>query len=109
MLGPTEKLLTYYLGGGFVILLAWAACLPDRRLDPDTARRYLRWSTIAAIVGLLHPALPLAARDVTRQVGLELADDDQLTNRHARTTTTVNILAVLSTLPALALLALGLT
>lgn len=108
MLGPTETLVAYYLGGGFVILLGWVACLPDRQLDRAGARRYLRWSTVAAVAGLLHPALALAARDIAGQVGIDLPDDDRLADRHAHTTTVVNVLALLSALPALALLALDL-
>ena len=69
MLGPAEILLTYYLGGAFVVLLGWAAYLPDPPLDAGRAQRYLRWSTVAAVAGLAHPALGLAARDVVGQVG----------------------------------------
>ena len=56
MPGLTEQLLMYYLGVGFAVVLAWAAALPNRQLDPDDSRRYLRRATAAAIVGLAHPA-----------------------------------------------------
>ena len=104
----TQQLLGYYAGGGFIVLLFWAASLPDRRLTAPGAHRYLRWTTVAAVVGLLHPAIALAARDVTGQVGAEIPDGGaQLARRHERTTRLVNILAALSVLPALALLALA--
>ena len=105
MLGPTQSVLAYYLGGGFVILLAWAACHPDRRLDHAQTRRYLRWSVVVAAVGLVHPAAPFAARDIVGQVGADLPTDDHgLVTRHRRTRRTVDLLAVLSLLPVAVLL-----
>lgn len=108
MLGPTQRLLAYYFGGGFVILLGWAACQPNHRLDTTATRRYLRWSTIAALMGLLHPAITLAARDIVDQAGNDLPDDN-LATQHARTRTTINVLTGLSALPVAALLLIHLT
>jgi len=111
VLGPAEILLTYYLGGAFVILLGWAAYLPDPPLDAGRAQRYLRWSTVAAVVGLAHPALGLAARDIVGQVGQvghDAPDDTRLAPRVARTATTINVLLAASILPLAAVVALGL-
>lgn len=108
MLGTTETLLVYYLGLGFVVLLGWAACLPDRQLEEPQARRYLRRSTVAAIIGIIHPAVPLAARDIIGQVGIDVPDNNpDLRRRHARATAFVNVLAIVSAIPALALLAVA--
>lgn len=109
MLGNTQKLLVYYLGGGFVVLLGWGACVPDRQLDSHRARRYLRWAAIAAVAGLLQPAVTLAARDIVAQVGIDIPEDAPLAQRHARTTFLVNLMAALSALPVMMLLAVGLT
>jgi hypothetical protein len=108
VLGPTEIVLTYYLGFGFVVLLAWVVATPDRQLDETAARRYLRWTTIAAVAGVVHPAVALASRDIVGQVGIELPDDPRLRRSHQRTTTIVNTLTVLSALPVVALVALNL-
>ena len=106
MLGPTHQLLVYYLGGGFVLLLAWVVALPDGDLDPAGTRRYLRWATIAAVIGLAHPALALAARDIIGQTGIDLPDDQDLARTHRRATTLANLLTALSFLPLLAAAAL---
>lgn len=104
MLGSTEALLAYYLGFGFVIFLGWVAALPTRLLDEPSARRYLRGSTIAAVIGLLHPAIALAARDIVSQVGIDLpATDTGL----RRTTAITNALAALSLIAAAAVIALN--
>ena len=107
MLGTTETLLVYYLGVGFVVFLGWATCHPDRQLEERQARRYLRGATIAAIVGVIHPAVPLAARDILGQVGIDVPEDNHdLHRRHARATTVANVLALVSAIPLLPLLAL---
>ncbi|HMG40468.1 MAG TPA: hypothetical protein VK611_04035 [Acidimicrobiales bacterium] len=104
MAGTTTTLIAYYLGLGFVIFLGWAAAVPDRRLDGPTARRYLRWTTVTAVVGLLHPALALGARDIVGQVGIEMPDDDPTLHRHQqRAARTTNAIAVVSAIPAAAL------
>jgi hypothetical protein len=108
VLGPTEIALTYYLGFGFVVLLTWVVATPDRPLDETAARRYLRWSTIAAVVGVVHPAVALATRDIVGQVGTEMADDPGLARSHQRTTTVVNALTGLSAVPVCALVAVNL-
>ena len=107
MLGITETLLVYYLGFGFVVFLGWATFHPDRQLEEPQARRYLRRATIAAVVGIIHPAVPLAARDIIGQVGMDVPDDNpDLHRRHARATTAANVLAVVSAIPLVPLLAL---
>jgi hypothetical protein len=114
VLGPAEILLTYYLGGAFVVLLGWAAYLPDPPLDAGRAQRYLRWSTVAAVVGLAHPALGLAARDIVGQVGQvgqvghDAPGDASLAPRVSRTATTINVLLAASIVPLAAVVALGL-
>lgn len=109
MLGPTEIVLIYYLGFGFVILLGWAACHPDRLLDTDGARRYLRRAALAAVAGIVHPAIALAARDLIGQVGHELPTGQDIATTHRRVATTANACAVLSLVPAGALVAMNLT
>jgi hypothetical protein len=100
MLGRTGVVLMYYLGFGFIILLGWAACHPDRALDPAAVRRYLRWTGVTAVVGILHPAIALATRDIVSQVGLELPNDDTLITRHNRVTAVVNACLALSLIAA---------
>lgn len=101
MLGRTGVVVMYYLGFGFIIFLGWAACHPDRALDAAAVRHYLRWTSVTAVVGILHPALALATRDLVSQVGLELPNnDDILTARHHRATTVVNACLALSAIPA---------
>jgi hypothetical protein len=109
MLGQTGVVLMYYLGFGFAVLLGWAACVPDRALDAAAGRRYLRWTTVAAVVGILHPAIALAARDIIGQVGVELPNDDALTTRQHRVTTIVNACLALSLVPTAIVLATTLT
>jgi hypothetical protein len=99
-LSSADALLAYYLGLGFVVLLGWAAAHPDRRLDAPATRRYLRWTTLAAIAGVLHPALALGARDIVGQVGHELPDEPGLRRILQRTTATVNVLTVVSAVVA---------
>jgi hypothetical protein len=107
LLGTRQVLFLYYLGLGFVIFLSWAIAVPDRQLDESAVRRYLRWTTIAAIVGLVHPAIPLAARDIIGQVGIDLPNNDDLRRRHTRATRAANTLTVLSAVPVAVLIALG--
>jgi hypothetical protein len=101
----TSALLAYYLGVGFVVLLGWAASHPDSELDERAAGRYLRWSRIAAVVGLAHPAIGLATRDIVGQVGLDLPDDAALRRHQRRTARTADVLAVVSLALAVALCA----
>ncbi|HKE76987.1 MAG TPA: hypothetical protein VKB57_25420 [Acidimicrobiales bacterium] len=110
MLGTTELLLTYYLGVGFVVVLAWAALQPSRRVDDRAAGRYFRWSTVVAAAGLLHPAVPLAARDIVGQVALDIPDDNATLQRmHRRAASATNALTIVSLFPLVALGAIGLT
>lgn len=71
---PTLALIGYYLGLGFAVLLVWAACLPDAQPDHGRVARTVRRSRRAAVVGILHPAVALAARDLIGQAGIDLAD-----------------------------------
>jgi hypothetical protein len=90
-------------------VLVWAAVLPDRPLDAPAAHRYLRWTSVAAVAGVLHPAVALGARDLIGQLAAELPDDPALRHRHATATAASNVLALASAVPALALLALALS
>jgi hypothetical protein len=97
VLGTSSAVALYYLGVGFAALLAWGIASPDRALDADTVRRYQRWAPAAAALGVLHPGLALAARDVLSQVALDVpADDTALAARHARARRLVDALLVLS-------------
>jgi hypothetical protein len=103
----SSALLAYYLGVGFAILLGWAAGHPDRRLDERSADRYLRWSRVAAVAGVAHPALALAARDIVGQVGHDLPDDPDLRRRQRRTATAADVLLAASVALALLVLVLA--
>lgn len=98
MIGSPEGLTFYYVGLGFTILLGWVAVAPEpgRRLSRRVAARYLRWTPLVGIVGVLHPALGFATRDIVDQVGIELPDDPELASKHARVSGVVNATAVLS-------------
>jgi hypothetical protein len=68
------NLLLYYLGFGFVLLLAWAAVLYDavrREPQPSTtlAVRALR------VLGIVHPAAAIAAWDLRRELARDGAAD----------------------------------
>ena len=56
----------------------------------EGAARYLRWAPFVGIVGVLHPALGFAARDIVGQVGIEPPDDRELGAKHARVSSFVN-------------------
>jgi hypothetical protein len=93
----SEILLFYYLGLGFAILLGWVIFAPDPGLGLNReGARYLRWAPFVGIVGVLHPALGFAARDIVGQVGIELPDDRELGANHARVSSFVNASAMLS-------------
>jgi hypothetical protein len=94
----SEILLFYYLGLGFAILLGWVVFAPDPGLglSREGAARYLRWAPFVGIVGVLHPALGFAARDIVGQVGIEPPDDRELGAKHARVSSFVNASAMAS-------------
>lgn len=94
----SEILLFYYLGLGFAILLGWVIFAPDPGLglSREGAARYLRWAPFVGIVGVLHPALGFAARDIVGQVGIELPDDRELAAKHAHVSSFVNASATVS-------------
>jgi hypothetical protein len=98
MIGSSENLLVYYLGLGFATLLGWVIFAPDPGLglSRQAAARYLRWAPFVGIVGVLHPALGFAARDIVDQVGIELPDDRELAAKHARVSSFVNASAMVS-------------
>ena len=63
-----EAFLTiYYLGYGFVIFLAWVCITgtPNRPADHHRRRVLQR---LAAVAGVLHPALALTGRDIAAQL-----------------------------------------
>ena len=71
MLSTETFLAVYYLGCGFVIFLLWG-CVSDeadRAVEPAHRRRLHRLATASAVVGVLHPALALAGRDLAGQLG----------------------------------------
>lgn len=56
-----------------------------------------------AVAGILHPALALGARDVVRQVGIDLPDGKpDLRNVHRRVVTVVDAVTVISAVLVLA-------
>lgn len=70
MLGRATFLAFSYLGFGFVAFLGWA-CVTDssgRALDAARTTRLRRLAIGLAVVGLLHPALALAGRDLATQL-----------------------------------------
>ena len=99
MIGSSEILLFYYLGLGFAIFLGWVALRARSRglasVRPAAAR-YLRWAPFVGILGVLHPALGFATRDIVDQVGIELPDDRKLAAKHARVSSVVNASAMVS-------------
>ena len=70
MLGTATFLAFYYLGFGFLAFLGWA-CITDssgRPAAPLHRKRLRRLSVGLALVGILHPALALAGRDLAAQL-----------------------------------------
>lgn len=70
MLNTGTFLALYYLGYGFVIALGWL-CIPDpsgRAIDPEGRNRLHRLAIGLALVGVIHPVLALAGRDVAVQL-----------------------------------------
>lgn len=98
MVASSEIVLAYYLGFGFVTLLGWviAAPEPGRGLSGAVAARYLRWSRLVGVVGVLHPALGFAIRDIVDQVGIELPDDSELDAKYAKASRVVNAYVIAS-------------
>jgi hypothetical protein len=98
MIGSSEILLFYYLGLGFTIFLGWVvfAPAPGLGLSRQAAARYLRWAPFVGIVGVLHPALGFATRDIVDQVGIELPAGQKLAAKHARVSSVVNTSAMVS-------------
>lgn len=71
MLSTETFLVLYYLGYGFVIFLGWA-CIVDASGAPSEPSRRIWLHRLAvglAIVGVLHPALALAGRDIAVELG----------------------------------------
>lgn len=106
MVASSEVVLAYYLGLGFVTLLGWVVAAPEpgRGLSGAVAARYLRWSPLVGVVGILHPALSFAIRDIVDQVGIELPDDRELDAKHARASAVVNVYAMASVVLAAVIL-----
>lgn len=76
MLTFEVKLVLYYIGFGYLIVLAWLSLAGDVLLArAEDQRRRLR--TIASaflIAGVLHPAFALAGRDLIRQLRVPAGD-----------------------------------
>ena len=105
MLGTATVLAFYYLGFGFVAFLGWA-CVTDssgRALGPVRAKRLHRLARGLAVVGLLHPALALAGRDLATQ----LRDADGPPDPRARTTVRLTGWATVVAVGLAALVVLG--
>lgn len=71
MLTTETFLALYYLGFGFVIFLLWAVIAQeaDDALAPSRRRRLHQLAFGLATVGVLHPGLALAGRDLAVQLG----------------------------------------
>ena len=66
MLNTASFLLLYYFGYGFVLALGWL-CIPDpssRAQDPEGRNHLHQLARGLAVVGVIHPVLALAGRDV---------------------------------------------
>jgi uncharacterized membrane protein YbhN (UPF0104 family) len=73
VLGTDALLALYYLGFGFAVFLCWAI-VADRLnddLDQPLRDRLTRRAGAVAVLGIFHPAVSLAARDILKQVGEE--------------------------------------
>ena len=87
MRSTEAQLVMYYVVFSFVALLGWAGIAQalNEPFDDDRRRPWRRASTILAVIGLLHPAVALVARDIAVQVD---RDDDNERNepptRHLR-------------------------
>ncbi len=57
-------LLIYWLGGGFVVVLAWAALLGQALIGPPRGVRPALG--LFALVGVIHPVAALATIDLVR-------------------------------------------
>ena len=71
MLSTETFLAVYYIGFGFVIFLGWACVTDTSGSPPDHGRRNRlhRLAVGLAILGVLHPALALAGRDIAAEMG----------------------------------------
>ena len=89
MLGTDISLVLYYLGGGFVIFLGWAAVAgePDRAIGPRPRARLHQLALGLAVAGLLHPAFALAGRDLAVQLGRTEGVHDKRSPATVRLTT----------------------
>lgn len=89
MLGTDISLVLYYLGGGFVIFLGWAAVAgePDRATRPRPRARLHQLALGLAVAGLLHPGFALAGRDLAVQLGRTEGVRDQRSPTTVRLTT----------------------
>jgi hypothetical protein len=79
VLSTTASLALYYMGFGFVVFLAWVIAADRLNDDLDAPRRdrFARQARAVALLGILHPALGFAARDVVRQVDVQATDAER--------------------------------
>jgi hypothetical protein len=98
LLSTDALLVVYFVGFGFIALLAWAAIAQDinKPFDDDRRDRWNKVSAIVALVGLAHPALPPIARDIAAQTAR--TDDDQPS--HSRFVTLATCCALVSLIVA---------
>lgn len=86
MESPEVLLAIYYLGLGFVAFLGWAgiAAALNEPLDNGGRTAWRRVSITLAVVGLLHPAVAFAARDIAIQVDRDDDGGHDASTRHLR-------------------------
>jgi hypothetical protein len=107
MLGTVESVLLYYAAASLAIILFWAACVPDRVLSGPDVQRYTRWATVAALGGLVHPGIAVAARGILADVAVDLPDRGPGAAGHRRATVVVNALVVVSLAATLAVVTMA--
>lgn len=96
MLSTETFLAFYYFGFGFVIFLGWA-CVTDTSgspADPARRNRLHRLAAGLAILGVLHPALALAGRDIAAEMGRSDGLPDPRAPRTLRVTNSGLVVAV---------------
>lgn len=88
MLTTTTFLFIYYIGCGYVIVLLWM-CVGDpssRPVGPAVRRRLHLLAATLAVVGVLHPVLALAGRDIGEQLRRADGPPDPRAHRTVRLT-----------------------
>jgi hypothetical protein len=86
VLGTDALLAVYYLGFGFLIILAWMAIAHMLNETLTAARRTMfhRLALGLAAAGVLHPAFALTGRDIAVQLGRDDGPADPAADRTMR-------------------------